>query len=104
MRISQRAVSQWMGAGALGSFILFYGAGCQTSLPVPVGVSEQALADQGTTLPGEAQLSFDSPEAATQALQDAVNASEKGELHRLFGPSLSELVSGDAVEDKNCLL
>jgi hypothetical protein len=48
-----------------------------------------------------AQETFDSPDAASQALVDAVNNPEKGSMTKIFGPELKELISGDPVQDKN---
>lgn len=42
---------------------------------------------------------FDTPEAAAQALLAAAKSGEKGALAAVFGPGITELVSGDDVQD-----
>jgi hypothetical protein len=83
-----------LGATLLAGAAVFFTVSCQESHAVPADAP-------GVAMPGEGQQTFDTPEAAVQALQDAVNNPDKGGMHQLFGPSLSDLVSGDPVEDKN---
>lgn len=46
------------------------------------------------------QQSFDSPEAATEALNRAVQSNERSQLVEVLGPRVDELKSGDAVQDR----
>lgn len=43
---------------------------------------------------------FDSPEAAEQALLDAAKSGEKGAMVKVFGEGVKELVSGDPTQDR----
>ncbi len=45
------------------------------------------------------QDTFSSPEDAMHALIQAVNAKDRAELAKLFGPEYKDLLSGDSVED-----
>lgn len=48
---------------------------------------------------GSSQRTFDTPEAAVQALETAVAEDNQSELRRLFGPNMDALKSGDAAQD-----
>jgi hypothetical protein len=47
----------------------------------------------------QAQQMFDSPEAALDGLKAAVQADDKEDLQRIFGPHVDALKSGDSVQD-----
>jgi hypothetical protein len=68
-------------------------AGTLGILPTPM---QAATAD---TAPS--QKWFSSPDDAVKALQDAVQARDKGALGEIFGPQYGELATGDAVQDAN---
>lgn len=51
----------------------------------------------------EGQQTFSSPEDAMHALVLAVNAKDRTELAKLFGPEYKDLLSGDSVEDNKDL-
>lgn len=50
-----------------------------------------------------APQTFATPEAASKALLDAVQAKDRAALAKLFGPDYDQLLSGDSVEDDNDL-
>ncbi len=62
--------------------------------PPPVPQTAPAAAPQ------RGQLVFSSATAAAAALLAAVRAQDHQQLHRIFGPAIRELVSGDPVEDR----
>ena len=70
----------------------------QTSTTVIGGTGAYSTTGTQETI---TQETFDSPDAAMQALVAAVNDPEKGGMQKLFGPQIKELVSGDPVQDKN---
>ena len=45
------------------------------------------------------QRTFATPEAAVNAVRDAVKSKDNAALHEIFGPKLDDLMTGDAVED-----
>lgn len=49
---------------------------------------------------GTSQKSFDTPEAAVAALDEAVRAQDDARLRAVLGPRVSELKSGDPVQDR----
>jgi len=50
--------------------------------------------------PGVGQLQFDSDGQAAAALVAAAKARDHDALHQIFGPSVTEFISGDKVEDE----
>lgn len=57
------------------------------------------LAAQDTNTP-VVQRTFDSPEAATKALQEATKTGDKAALEDIFGPDKHDLLTGDKVQDQ----
>ncbi len=77
--------------------------GCQ-SQPVKSGDGLQAAAGIAASqpardVPAAGQLVFASAQSAGAALLAAVKAQDHKQLHRIFGPAIKQLVSGDKVED-----
>lgn len=95
----------WISVGIFSALTILVQAGCQTKSPCAasaVGVPEtqspivtSLTADQ----PGMGQKVFPSAQSAGAALLAAVKAQNHAALHRIFGPALKQLVSGDKVED-----
>jgi hypothetical protein len=50
--------------------------------------------------PGVGQQQFDSDDQAAAALVTAAKAHDRDALHQIFGPSVTEFISGDKVEDE----
>lgn len=74
-------------------------AGKQAAIaPVPTAAVPQAT-PQATTQ-AAAQLTFSTPEAAVDALTQAVIERDREQIKRLFGPRTSELGSGDNEQDQ----
>lgn len=59
-----------------------------------VGCSSQPPSDTSV-----AQQTYESPEAAVDALASAVYACDRDQLRRIFGPRMNELASGDPQQD-----
>ena len=77
---------------------------CRSKSPAPpqTPAETQAAAEtqsQPQSQPEE-QRTFDSPEAAVAALKEAIQQEDKDELHRIFGPDVEELKSGDPDQDR----
>jgi hypothetical protein len=52
----------------------------------------------------QSQRTFSSPDAAVSALADAVKRQDRSELHRIFGPQVEDLKSGDPDQDHDDLI
>ncbi|NNM84269.1 MAG: DUF2950 domain-containing protein [Phycisphaerales bacterium] len=75
--------------------------GCQTtnSSNAGTGTAQAALTPERANIPGVGQELFASDDAAAAALLAAVKAQDHAQLHKIFGPAIKELSTGDKVED-----
>ncbi len=85
----------------LAGLFMLAGAGCQSQNSMRAGTASggQAMTQASADQPGVGQEVFPSDDAAAAALLAAVKAQNHTELHRIFGPAIKELESGDKVED-----
>jgi hypothetical protein len=72
-------------------------AGCHSPSATPATPS--ALA-RPAGVPGVGQQQFDTDDQAAATLVAAAKARDQGALHQMFGPSVTEFISGDKVEDE----
>ena len=79
---------------------------CATVLTLAAITGCTSLAAKGVLIrpagePGVGQQQFDTDDQAAAALVAAAKARDRAALDHIFGPSASEFVSGDKVEDEN---
>ncbi len=76
-------------------------AGCQSQnlTRANTALLNQSMQSGRPGQPGVGQELFASDDAAAAALLAAVKSQNHAELHRIFGPAVKDLVSGDKVED-----
>jgi hypothetical protein len=65
--------------------------------------SAEASPNRPTTGPSSDQLTFQSAADASDALITAAKEKDRDQLHKILGPALDDLVSGDPVQDANDL-
>ena len=99
--------SEFVAAALVGAIALTLAAvtGCGNSADFNGGGSPAAFTAQSTLIrpagePGVGQQQFDSDDQAAAALVAAAKARDHDALNRMFGPSVTEFVSGDKVEDE----
>ncbi|MGC8624907.1 MAG: DUF2950 domain-containing protein [Phycisphaerae bacterium] len=85
----------------LSGVFLLSGSGCQSqnTMSAHTAAGGQTVAQDRPGQPAVGQELFPSDDAAAAALLAAVKTQNHTELHRIFGPEIKELVSGDKVED-----
>ena len=85
----------------LSGLFMLAATGCQSqnSMPARTTAGGQTMSHRQADQPGAGQELFPSDDAAAAALLAAVKAQNHKELHRIFGPAIKELESGDKVED-----
>jgi hypothetical protein len=115
MKGSKSIINGWLAAGLLPGALLIGIAGCanshstdtpgsvaaDTSNVPPPAPAALTPAQAASTAPAAEQESFDTPDAAVSALLTATKAGDHDEIHKIFGPATSDLMSGDKVEDAN---
>ncbi len=108
MHIKHFRTAGWIaGTLSLAALALFQ-SGCQTKPAATTsGSKSMAVSNSdeievplvGAAKPQVGQAIFASDTAAAAALLAAVKQQDHSRLHRIFGPAIKELVSGDRVED-----
>jgi hypothetical protein len=73
--------------------LLLLAAGCASHQPV------SATQPAAVRSPAPGQLTFESPDAAADALVAAAKSQDRDALRRIFGPDLPSLTSGDPQQD-----
>ena len=90
-------------AGCVAFAMVPFLSGCQSqqaAVPAPVAMTMAAQpAAVVPDMPAAGQEVFASPKAASAALLAAVEKQDHKTLHRIFGPEIKKLVTGDKVED-----
>ena len=67
---------------------------------VPVALAQVAATTSAPARTTDEQTTFASPEEAVKALAEATKARDKEAIHKVFGPAVKDLVSGDEVQDR----
>ena len=91
-------------AGCVAFAMVPFLSGCQSqhaAVPAPVAMTMAAQpAAVVPDMPAAGQEVFASPKAASGVLLAAVETQDHKTLHRIFGPEIKRLVTGDKVEDQ----
>ncbi len=100
---NQLTIIRLAAAGCMAFAMVPFLTGCQSqqaasSAPVAVKMTAQP-AIMASDTPAAGQEVFTSPKAASAALLAAVEKQDHKTLHRIFGPEIKKLVTGDKVED-----
>jgi len=85
----------------VGKLLKFCLAAATVLVPLAAQTPKPAQTTPARPAPGPVQTAFDTPEAAVQALMDAVSKNDSAKLSALFGASARQvLTSGDPQKDK----